>query len=188
MPKKRPKDFFPMYVERFISRFNIVLYSLVFSKLLPKNFKRIKFEKTTRFLQGFFNIKNLCWSSDSYIADTILIFKKHSNLIMSVDVVNSIFTNQIDAHISRLQTNALDTYAPLKREKRGVFILGDIEEEIFYCDSAVVPSRSENTESVKLALANGGKVAYKGSNSMIQFRFTNFKGKKDHYLHELLRS
>lgn len=186
MPKNRPADFFSMYVEEFSSQFNIVLYSLGFLDITPNNYKRIEFKRTTGILQGIFNIKNLFWSSDSYIADILLIFKKHADLSMSIDVVNSIFPNQIDAHISRLQTNAVDTYLAIEARRRGIFILGDIEEEIFYCDSAVCPSMSENTESVKLALANGGKVAYKGNNSMINHRLKRFNEKNFHYLHELL--
>ena len=138
-------------------------------------------------MRGIFNIKNLFSSSDSYIADIILIFKNHADLRMSIAVVKSIFSNQIDAHISRLQTNAVDTYLAIEARRRGIFILGDIEEEIFYCDSAVCPSKSENTESVRLALAKGGDVAYKRSNSMINYRFKNFSDIHDGYLHKLLR-
>jgi hypothetical protein len=187
MPKNRPADFFSTYVEEFNSQFNIVLYSFGFLDITPNNYKRIEFKRTTGVLHGIFNIKNLFWSSDSYIADILLIFKNHADLSMSVDVVNSIFSNQIDAHISRLQTNAVDTYLAIEARRRGIFILGDIEEEVFYCDSAVCPSMSENTESVKLALAKGGKVAYKGSNSMINYRFKNFSNIHDGYLHKLLR-
>ena len=104
----------------------------------------------------------------------LLIFKNHADLRMSVDVVNSIFSNQIDAHISRLQTNAVDTHLAIEARKRGIFILGDLEEEIFYCDSAVCPSKAENTEALRLALAKGGKVSYKGTNSMINYRFEKF--------------
>ena len=185
-PIIRPKDFFSLYVENFNSQFNIILYSLKSLDTIPNIYKKINIERATGVLQGIFNIKNLCWSSDSYIADIILIFSRHADLSMSVDVVNSIFTNQIDAHISRLQTNAIDTHLAVEARRRGIFILGDIEEEIFYCDSAVIPSMSENTESVKFALANGGKVAYKNSNSMMKHRFMNFNEKNIYYLHDLL--
>ena len=62
--------------------------------------------------------------------------------------------NNIDAHITRLQTNVLDNYLAIKAREKGIFILGDIQEEIFYCDEAVCPSESEFTESLKLALAD----------------------------------
>jgi hypothetical protein len=93
---------------------------------------------------------------------------------------------KIDAHVSRLQTNVVDNYLAIEARRRGVFILGDIMEEIFYCDSAVCSSKTENTESLKLALANGGKVAYKGSNSLIKYRLKNFSNEQDRYLHKLL--
>ena len=50
--------------------------------------------------------------------------------------------NNIDAHITRLQTNVLDNYLAIKAREKGIFILGDIQEEIFYCDAAVCPSDS----------------------------------------------
>jgi len=186
MPKRRTEYFFSTYVEKFSSQFNIVLYSMGFLHITPNNYKRIKIKRTTGALHGIFNIKNLCWSSDSYIADILLIFKNHANLSMSIDVVNSIFSNKIDAHVSRLQTNVVDNYLAIEARRRGVFILGDIMEEIFYCDSAVCSSKTENTESLKLALANGGKVAYKGSNSLIKYRLKNFSNEQDRYLHKLL--
>ena len=59
-------------------------------------------------------------------------------------------------------------------------------EEVFYCDSAICTSKQENTESLKIALANGGKVAYKGSNSLIKYRLKNFSNGQNQYLHKLL--
>jgi len=186
-PKNRPADFFSMYVKEFNDEFNIVLYSLGALDITPDNYKRIEFQRTMGVLRGIFNIKNLMWSSGSYIADILLIFKNHADLSMSNDVANSVFSNQVDAHISRCQTNAVDTYLAIEAQRKGVFILGDMEEEIFYCDSAICPSRSENTKSLGLALAKGGKVTYKGSNSMINYRFENFSDIHDEYLHKLLK-
>ena len=185
-PKNRPADFFSMYVKEFNDEFNIVLYSLGVLDVTPDNYKRIEFQRTVRALRGIFDIKNLMWSSGSYIADILLIFKNHADLNMSIDVAKSVFSNQIDAHISRCQTNAVDTYLAIEAQRKGAFILGDMEEEIFYCDSALCPSRSENTLSLRLAVAEGGKVNYKGSNSMINYRFENFSHIHDDYLHKLL--
>jgi hypothetical protein len=186
MPRRRPEDFFLTYVEELGSQFNIVLYSHGFLNTTPKNYKRIKVKRTMGFLRGIFNIKKLCWNSDSYIADILLIFFNHSNLSMSIDVVNSIFTNNIDVLINRQQTNVLDNYLTIKAKRRGIFILGDIFEEVFYCDSAVVSSKSQHTEALKLALAEDAKVAYKGSNSLIKYRLKDFSNKQDRYLHKLL--
>lgn len=186
MPKRRPEDFFSIYIEEFSARFNIVVYSMGFLDITPDNYKRIKIKKTIRAMRGVFNMKNMCWTSSSYIADILLIYKNHANLSMSIDVVNSIFYNKIDAHISRLQTSVVDNYLASKAKSNGVFILGDIFEEIYYCDAVVCSSKSRNTESVNLALAPGGSVAYKGSNSMINYRLKNFNNKQDGYLHKLL--
>ena len=186
MPKRRPEDFFATYIKKFGSKFNIILYSLGFMGETPNNYKRIRIKKKIGVLRGSFGIKNLCWNADSYIADILLIFKKHSNLNRSIDVVNSIYCIKIDAHITRLQTNVVDNYLAIEARKRGVFILGDIMEEVFYCDSAICSSKSENTEQLKLALANPSKVRYKGSNSLINYRLKSFSNKQDYYLHELL--
>ncbi len=187
MPKRRTKDFFSTYVQDFSNQFNIVLYSMGYLKISPNKYKRIKIKRISGALHGIFNIKNMCFSSSSYIADILIIYKNHAKLSMSIDVVNSIFSNKIDAHVSRLQTNVVDNYLAIEARRRGVFILGDIMEEIFYCDSAVCSSKSGNTQSLKLALANGGKVAYKGSNSLIKYRLKDFSNKDNRYLHKLLR-
>jgi len=186
MPKRRADDFFSTYVEEFSSKFNIVLYSLGYWHSIPHNYKRIKIKEKKGVLRGIFNSKNMCLSADSYIADILLIFYDHANLSRSIDVVDSIFSNKIDAHVSRLQTNVVDNYMAIEARRRGVFILGDIMEEIFYCDSAIFPSKSANTEPSRLALASDSKFTYKGSNSLINYRLKNFNKKQFHYLHKLL--
>ena len=186
MPRRRPEDFFSSYVEELGSQFNIIIYSHGFLKTSPENYKPIKIKRKTGVLRGIFNIKNLCLSPDSYIADILLIFFNHANLSTSIDVVDSIFSNKIDVLINRQQTNVVDNYLAIKAKARSVFILGDIFEEIFYCDYAVCSSKSKHTESLKLALADDTKVAYKGSNSLIKYRLKNFSNKEDRYLSKLL--
>ena len=80
----------------------------------PLSYKRIKIKSKIGILRGLFNAKNLCFNADSYIADILLIFYDHSNLNRSIDVVRSIFSNKIDAHVSRLQTNVVDNYLALE--------------------------------------------------------------------------
>ena len=116
----------------------------------------------------------------------LIIFKNHANLNMSIDAVNALLENNIDAHITRLQTNVLDNYLAIKAKQKGIFILGDIQEEIFYCDAAVCPSESEFTESIKLALADQSKITFRGSNSLIQYRLSNFNNNDERYLNKLL--
>tara|TARA_Y100000746_G_C15468425_1_gene435280 strand:- start:2785 stop:4566 length:1782 start_codon:yes stop_codon:yes gene_type:complete len=186
MPQRRADDFFSSYVEEFSSGFNIILYSMGYWKNIPDDYKRIKIERKIGLLQGIFNRKYMCFTADSYIADILLIFYDHANLSMSIDVVNSIFANKIDAHISRLQTNVVDNYLAIEAKKRNIFILGDIMEEIFYCDAAIFSSKSQNTEPSKLALPKKSGVIYKGSNSLINYRLKNFTEKQFHYLHNLL--
>lgn len=186
MPKRRPEDFFSSYVKKFEEHFNVLLYSTGFLKSTPKDYKRIKIKQKSGFLKGLFNIKNMCFTADSYIADVLLIFKKHYNLSLSIDVVNSVFSNKIDAHVSRLQTNVVDNYLAIEAKKRGIFILGDVMEEIFYCDSAICSSESENTEPFRLSLANESEVTYKGNNSLIKYRLKNFNENERNYLQSLL--
>jgi len=186
MPKRRPEDFFLTYVKKLEKQFNIVLYSTGFLETTPKDYKRIKIKQKPGFLRGLFDVKNICFNADSYIADVLLIFKKHYNLSLSIDVVNSIFSNKIDAHVSRLQTNVVDNYLAIEAKRRGIFILGDLMEEIFYCDSAICSSESENTEPFRLSLADDSDVTYKGDNSLINYRLKNFNENQDDYLHSLL--
>ncbi len=186
MPKRRPEDFFSTYIKKFGNQFNIILYSTGFLHSTPQNYKRIKIKQKPGVLRGLFNIKNMCFSADSYIADILLIFNKHNNLSRSIDVVSSVFSNKIDAHVSRLQTNVVDNYLAIEAKRKGVFILGDMMEEIFHCDSAICSSASENTEPFRLSLANEGEVTYKGSNSLINYRLKNFNEKQVDYLHCLL--
>jgi hypothetical protein len=187
MPQRRADDFFSSYVQEFRSKFNTILYSMGDWNGTAHGYKRIKIKRTIGILRGIFNRKNICFSADSYVADIVLIFYDHANLSRSIDVVNSIFSNKIDAHVSRLQTNVVDNYMAIEARRRRVFILGDIMEEIFYCDSAIFPSKSANTEPSKLALASDSKFTYKGSNSLINYRLKNFSEKQFHYLHKLLK-
>ena len=186
MPRRRPEDFFLTYIKKFDNEFNIILYSTGFLKSTPLNYKRLKIKQKTGFLRGLFNIKNMCLSAESYIADILIIFNKHNNLSRSIDIVNSIFTNKIDAHVSRLQTNVVDLYLAIEAKRRGVFVLGDLMEEIFYCDSAICPSASDNTEAFKLSLPSDGEIIYKGSSSLMDYRLKNFNERQPHYLHNLL--
>ena len=59
-------------------------------------------------------------------------------------------------------------------------------EEIFYCDSAICSSESENTKPFRLSLADESDVSYKGDNSLINYRLKNFNINQDDYLHALL--
>lgn len=186
MPKRRPEDFFSTYVKKFDNQFNIILYSLGFMQNIPKNYKRIKIKQKLGVIRGLFNFKSMCFSAESYIADVLLIFKKHMNLSISIDIVNSVFSNKIDAHISRLQTNVVDNYFAIEAKRRGVFILGDLMEEIFYCDEAICPSASDNTKPFRLSLKNEGGVTYRGSNPLINYRLRNSTKKQADYLHCLL--
>ena len=186
MPRRRPEDFFTSYVTTLGKKFNIFIYSTGFLNLTPDGYERIKIKRKMGLLHGVFKLKYLCWTSNSYIADILLIFKNHSNLSMSIDVVNSLLGNKIDAHISRLQTNVVDNYLAREARRKEIFILGDIMEEIFYCDAAVCSSESEFTKAVKLALDDNSKITFKGSNSNINYRLSNFTIKEDHYLHQLL--
>tara|TARA_B110000305_G_C19436097_1_gene639053 strand:+ start:272 stop:2062 length:1791 start_codon:yes stop_codon:yes gene_type:complete len=186
MPRRRPEDFFISYVEKLGKKFNIFIYSVGVLSVTPDGYERIEIKRKKGLLHGLFTLRYLCWNSDSYIADILLIFKNHSNLSMSVDTVHSVLDNKIDAHISRLQTNALDNYFAIEARRKKIFILGDIMEEIFYCDAAVCSSESEFTEAVKLALDDNSKITFKGSNSNINYRLSNFTIKQDDYLHQLL--
>ena len=187
MPKRRPKDFFASYVEKLGPKFNIILFSVGFLDHAPSGYKRIKIKRKMGLLSGFFKLQYLCFDAQSYIADTLLIFKNHANLNMSIDAVNALLENNIDVHITRLQTNVLDNYLAIKARQKGVFILGDIQEEIFYCDAAVCPSQSEFNESVKLALADHRKITFRDSNSLIQYRLSNFNNNDERYLNKLLK-
>lgn len=186
MPRRRSEDFFQTYIKKFDNQFNIILYSTGFLKNTPPNYRRLSIEQKPGFLRGLFNIKNICISAESYIKDIVLIFNKHNNLSRSIDIVNSIFTNKIDAHVSRLQTNVVDLYLAIEAKRRGVFVLGDLMEEIFYCDSAICPSASDNTEALKLSLPKDGEIIYKGSSALMDYRLKDFNEKQCDYLHCLL--
>jgi len=186
MPRRRPEDFFSTYVEELGDKFNIILYSHGPLKYVPENYNAIKVKRSLGLLRGLFHIKNLCRTADSYIADILLIFSGHANLNTSIDVVNSIYKNKIDILINRQQTNVIDNFLAIKGKNRGTIIIGDVFEEIFYCDSAICSSKSQHTESLNLALGNRGVVTYKGSSSLIKYRLKNFTNKQERYLHNLL--
>ncbi|MDC0509689.1 hypothetical protein OAO31_05300 [Gammaproteobacteria bacterium] len=186
MPRRRPEDFFVTYVEELGDKFNIILYGHGPLEYVPKDYKILKVKRSLGVLRGLFHIKNLCRTAESYVADILLIFSGHANLNTSIDVVNSIYTNKIDILINRQQTNVIDNFLAIKAKNRGTFIIGDVFEEIFYCDSAICSSKSQHTESLNLALGDRGEVTYKGSSSLIKYRLKNFTNKQERYLHHLL--
>jgi len=187
MPRRRPEDFFKSYVEKLDRKFNVFIYSTGFLNKTPEGFKRMRIDRKIGILRGLFTLKYLCWNSQSYIADILIIFKNHSNLSISIDIVNTIYKHKIDGHITRLQTNVLDNYLAREARRKKIFVLGDIMEEIFICDSVVCQSESEFTDLVKLALPDQAKIAFRGSNSLIKYRLSNFHNNHEGYLRKLLK-
>jgi hypothetical protein len=185
MPIRRPEAFFSMYVKKFNSSFNIVLYSMGVLHDTPNDYKCIKVRRSKSIFRGKFNT-NLCCGIDSYIVDIILIYKGHANLSVSIDIVDAIFVNNIDAVVSRLQTSVVDNQLVNEARRRGIFILCDVFEEVYYCDSAIISSNSRNTKLMKLALTDNSKVIYKGNNSLIDYRLKDWNNNNNFYLHELL--
>lgn len=187
LPKRKPEDFLKTYIDSLSNKFNIILYSQ--GKMLnnPEGYKRIKIKNSVALIKGSMNYKSLFGNSRSYIADIILVFSKHFNLNRSINAVDSIFLNKIDAHISRLQTNVLDNYLAIESKRNGVYVLGDVMEEIFYCDSAVCSSKADLTESLKLSMKDKEKITIRGSNSLIKYRLSNFNEIKGGSLKDLLQ-
>lgn len=186
-PKNRPGDFFDLYIKSFNKNFNIVLYCCGHLPVTPSGFERIDFSRSVRTLRGFFDGQTLLYSWESYITDILLIFKGHKDLLMSFDAVEALYSRKIDVHITRLQTNPVDLHIAIEARKRGCLLIGDMEEEIFDCDLALCPSELENTESLRMAVGRDNRVSYKGSNSMIGYRFQNFKAPANGYLHDALK-
>lgn len=186
LPRRRPEDFYSTYVEELESRFNIILYSHGFFKTPPRGYIRETINNKRQSLRGLFNIKILLFNYESYIADILLIFKYHFNLNRSINVVDSLYTNKVDILINRQQTNVIDNYLAIKAQTLGIFILGDLFEEIFFCDALVCSSESQKTESVKLALPANADIHIKGSNSLINYRLKAFHQKKENYLKDIL--
>ena len=172
-PRKNTEDFYSTYVKKFKKQFNIILFNLGSSEFLPSDFKAIKVKRNRRFLRGIFKIKNFGSTLASYICDILLIHKSHSKLNMSLDVADSIYCNKVDAIISRQQTLVLDNYLALEAKRKGIFILADIFEEVYYCNEAIVPSKIDFKDTLNLALEKNGKITFKGQNDLIRYRLEN---------------
>ena len=187
LPRRRPLDFYQTYISELEGKFNILLYSHGFIDEVPDQYTRIKVNKRFGNIKGMFGVKGLMFTAQSYIFDLMIIFKYHSNLNISIDVVDQLFVNEIDVLINRQQTNVVDNYLTMKAKEKGIFVLGDLFEEIFFCNSLLLSSESQLTESVKLALTKNAKVTYKGSNSLIKYRLKNLSENSEKYLHNLLK-
>ena len=185
MPERRPMDFFSSYVSKF-NKSNIILYSVGKLDTSPRDYKRIKIEKSTLRLNGIFNIRNIGLTSESYIDDVLLIHKDHPDLSISLDIVNAIFSKRVDAVISKNQTNPLEMHLVKEAKRKRVFILADIMEEVYYCDAAICSSEIDITESLKLALSKNGKFFIKKRNDLIKYRLKSFKNNQENYLNKLL--
>ena len=186
LPRRRPEDFLATYVEDLEKNFNIILYAHGDFKNPPEKYQSVEINRNRSFLKGVFNLKSLCFNTDSYLTDILVIFKYHFNLGISIDVVEALYSNEVDVLINRQQTNVIDNYLAIEARNRGIFILGDIFEEIFFCDSAICSSESQNNDSVKLALNNSAKISYRGSNSLIKYRLKAFRDKDPNYIKNLL--
>ena len=186
LPRRRPEDFLATYVEDLEDNFNIVFYAHGDFKSPPEKYKPVEIDRNRAFIKGAFNLKSLCFNTDSYITDILIIFKHHFNLGISIDVVEAVYSNHIDVLINRQQTNVIDNYLAIEAKNRGIFILGDMFEEIFFCDSAVCSSKSQNNDSVRLALQNRANISYRGSNSLIKYRLKGFTNNNSNYLRNLL--
>ncbi|MEL0227437.1 MAG: hypothetical protein VW947_03010 [Gammaproteobacteria bacterium] len=186
LPRRRPEDFLATYVEDLEENFNIIFYAHGDFKDPPEKYQSVGINRNRSFLKGVFNLKSLYFNTDSYLTDILVIFKHHFNLGISVDVVEALYSNEIDVLINRQQTNVIDNYLAIEARNRGVFILGDIFEEIFFCDSAICSSESQNNDSVKLALPDSAKISYRGSNSLIKYRLKAFSNKDPNYIKNLL--
>lgn len=186
LPRRRPEDFLATYVEDLEENFNIIFYAHGDFKNPPEKYQSVEINRNRSFLKGVFNLKSLYFNTDSYLTDILIIFKHHFNLGISVDVVEALYSNEVDVLINRQQTNVIDNYLAIEARNRGIFILGDIFEEIFFCDSAICSSESQNNDSVKLALTNSAKISYRGSNSLIKYRLKAFTNKDPNYIKNLL--
>lgn len=186
LPRRRPEDFLATYVEDLEENFNIIFYAHGDFKNPPEKYQSVDINRNRSFLKGVFNLKSLYFNTDSYLTDILIIFKHHFNLGISVDVVEALYSNEVDVLINRQQTNVIDNYLAIEARNRGIFILGDIFEEIFFCDSAICSSESQNNDSVKLALTNSAKISYRGSNSLIKYRLKAFTNKDPNYIKNLL--
>lgn len=185
MTKRRPEEFYKSYVKKLDNKFNIFIYSVGFLASIPKGYQRLNIKRSYSFIHGLFSLEYLWFNTESYIADILIIFKNHSNLSISIDIVNSLYSHKIDALINKQQTTVLENFMAREARRRKIFIYADIMEEIFDCDFAICPSESEFTKSVKLALKDESKITFKGSNSKIKYRLSNFTINHNRYLHHL---
>ncbi len=187
LTKVKPEELYQTYIQTLEPKFNILLYNPGPSDFTPKDFSKIKFKTTISLLRGFFGHKYLFLNEDSYLADIILVFRDHADLIKSVDVVNSLYSNRIDIHISKQQTNALEAYVAQEAKKRGIFVLADVMEEVFHCDSAICPSAMDDTQSLRMALTDSKKIVYKGGSSLIDYRLKmSNKTRDENYIQDLI--
>jgi len=185
IPQRGSEDFLSSYVSKF-NKSNIILYSLGQLDITPNEYKRIKIKKTVRRFNGFFNIRSIGLTLESYIDDILLINKAHPDLSISLDIVSAIFLNRIDVVISKNQTNPLEIYLAKEAKRKRVFILADIMEEVYYCDTAICSSEIDITESLKLALSNNSRIFFKKRNDLIKYRLNSLKSNQKYYLHKLL--
>ena len=186
LPHVRPEDLMRTYVAELEQGFNTILYSMGEIKKTPSGYEKLATGRSKSILKGLLRRKGGFYTAQSYFTDIMLIYSKHADLLHSVNVCNSVFSNRIDAYVCKQQTNALETYLSVEAKDRGVFVLADIMEEVFYCDAAICASENDRNASLELAVADGGGVAVKGGNSLIEYRMQNAIKFHESYIHKLL--
>lgn len=186
LPRRRPLDFYQTYVHELEGKFNILLYSHGHIEDPPEKYLRIRVNKRFGIIKGMFSTMGSLFTSESYIFDLLIIFRYHFNLNISIDIVDKLFMHEVDVLINRQQTNVVDNYLTIKAKEKGIFVLGDLFEEIFFCDSLLLSSESQLSESVRLAMTENTRVTFKGTNSLIKYRLKNLYDENEKYLHRLL--
>jgi len=167
LPNTQAEAFFESYVKN-IKNINIILYSLAELKKTPKDFKISAVDIEMMEFSGRYNFD---WCSvKSYIADILLIHSKHEHLKTCLNVVQSIFQNEkIDFLINRQQVHIVDNYFTIMAKELKIPVIGDVFEEIYYCDAAIIHADFLRVDLVKEVLGDREFIV-RGNNEFMKYR------------------
>ena len=184
LPSTSPEKFFSSYLENFSEEFNIVMYSLKQLNESPAGYKKNTIFQGKHIFKG--RVKLLgSQNIKSYISDILLINTLHTNLGVCMDVVDAVYNdNKIDILINRQQVNMINNQLVNEAKKRKIYVMCDVFEEVYFCDSAVIASNASNTLKMQEVL-RGNPPVIRQYNELIKYRLHGWSAQSPNYLHTL---
>ena len=159
LPKNGPKILYESYVRKLEHSFQFILYSEGFIPEGLPGYTRNQIKISRKKIRGYVNTFKDILTAKGYVYDIILTYRKHCDLPVIKNIADAIYDNNIDIHLSKQQTNALEICAAIKAIDGNVPVVADIMEEVYRADYIICPTEDDFQGGVQLAISEKRNVA-----------------------------